>query len=105
MARVSHPWRNWYKLKRWLDMRESVLRSRPLCVMCERDGRVVAAVAVDHVKPHRGDADLFWFGELQGLCSPCHDSRKRAIELRGYDATVGADGWPTDAAHPANRPR
>lgn len=73
--------------------------------MCGEGGKVEPATVVDHVRPHKGDADLFWHGDLQPLCAPCHDGRKRAIELRGFDTAVGADGWPLDAAHPANRAR
>lgn len=96
-------YRRWYKTSRWQALRLDVLRRQPLCVMCAGDGRATPATVVDHVVPHRGDEALFWRGPHQALCSPCHDSRKRAIELRGFDTAVGPDGWPIDSAHPANR--
>jgi 5-methylcytosine-specific restriction protein A len=35
----------------------------------------------DHVRPHRGDARMFWDEtNLQTLCKPCHDTVKQAIE-------------------------
>jgi len=44
---------------------------------------------VDHVIPHRGDAGLFWFGELQSLCKHCHDSKKQRAERRAQSGTGG----------------
>ncbi len=54
--------------------------------------------------PHRGDRKLFWdSGNWQSLCKKCHDKHKQREERRGYSAAVGADGWPSDPRHPANR--
>lgn len=66
-----------------------------------RRGRIV-----DHVVPHRGDYKLFWEGELQTLCSTCHNSAKQREELAGFSRAASAtDGWPIDKAHPFNRRR
>jgi len=54
----------------------------------------------DHIHPHHGDVNQFWCGELQSLCRPCHDGRKRFAENRGFDSGVGADGMPLDPRHP-----
>lgn len=60
---------------KWQKAREGFLRSHPLCVMCEAEGRVAAATVVDHRIPHRGDQALFWDkGNWQALCKPHHDS-------------------------------
>jgi 5-methylcytosine-specific restriction protein A len=56
------------------------LAQHPLCAECERQGRVTPATCVDHVVPHRGDAEVFWHGEWQSLCAACH-SRKTAAGL------------------------
>jgi hypothetical protein len=45
----------------------------------------------------------FWRGKLQSLCSHCHESRKKRFEHRGYDNTIGEDGWPIDPRHPVYR--
>lgn len=51
--------------------RARYLSDHPLCVECERQGRVSAAVELDHVVP-------LWKGggnddaNLAGLCRPCH---------------------------------
>lgn len=56
------------------------LRRNPLCVECEKQGRLVPATVVDHVIPHKGDYEKFWNeSNWQALCKSCHD-RKTARE-------------------------
>jgi 5-methylcytosine-specific restriction protein A len=69
--------------------------------MCMQEHRVIAATIVDHIVPHKGDPDLFWYGALQSLCLPHHNRAKKRQEWRGYDTRIGVDGWPTDSKHPA----
>ena len=45
---------------RWQQARLHYLAEHPLCVMCSADGKVVPATVVDHIKPHGGNAALFW---------------------------------------------
>jgi 5-methylcytosine-specific restriction enzyme A len=60
----------------WQQARLSYLSSHPLCVACEAEGRVRAAVVVDHVVPHRGNAELFWDeSNWQALCKWHHDQK------------------------------
>lgn len=67
---------------KWQKAREAYLSKHPLCVYCEREGRVTAATVVDHKVPHRGDMKLFWDSDnnWQSLCKPCHDSVKQREE-------------------------
>jgi 5-methylcytosine-specific restriction enzyme A len=70
----------WYHLARWYHhdygLRTKALQLCPFCVACAREGRVEAAVDVDHVVPHRGDPSRFWdLANLEGLCK-AHHSRK-----------------------------
>lgn len=66
---------------RWQKARAIYLRAHPMCVFCQREGRVVEARIVDHIKPHGGNERLFWDeNNWQGLCKPCHDSVKAKIE-------------------------
>lgn len=89
---------------RWDKARRSYLVSHPLCVMCKSDGSLVPATVVDHRVPHRGDQSLFWdVNNWQALCRRHHDSVKQSEEYRGYSLECGADGWPIDPQHPANR--
>lgn len=70
---------------RWQKARETFLRRRPLCKMCEDEGRITAATIVDHIIPHRGDQDLFWDTDnnWQPLCKLHHDKVKQAEEKSG----------------------
>lgn len=73
---------------RWQKARDGYLRSHPLCVHCERAGRVVAANEVDHIVPHKGDMVLFWDNSnWQSLCKSCH-SLKTATEDGGFGRKV-----------------
>ena len=97
-----------YNTARWRGLRQQQLTAYPLCAMCLSQGRVTAATVADHINPHRGDPRLFFDpANLQSLCdeSPylCHSSAKQSEERLGYSKAVGADGWPVDQAHPANR--
>lgn len=50
--------------------------SSPWCIRCKEKGRLVPATVVDHIKPHRGDPDLFWDEKnWQPLCKSCHDHK------------------------------
>ena len=65
---------------RWRKARKRYLIEHPLCVGCDREGKVTAASVVDHVIPHKDDMLLFWNeSNWQSLCKPCHD-RKTARE-------------------------
>ena len=67
---------------RWLRARGVFLMEHPLCAACEEEGRIAPAQAVDHIIPHRGDADLFWDEtNWQSLCIS-HHSKKTARERR-----------------------
>lgn len=70
---------------RWRKARLGYLRAHPLCVECERNGRVTAATVVDHIVPHKGDKALFWDSEnnWQSMCKPHHDA-KTAREDGGF---------------------
>lgn len=89
-------WRRWYGLKAWRDRRSHQLEEHPLCRFCEAIGIVTEATVADHIKPHRGDADLFFDGALQSLCKQCHDSVKQREESGGEVTIFGADGYPID---------
>ena len=68
----------------WQKAREGYLAKHPLCVYCQREGRVEEATILDHIKPHQGDQTLFWDrSNWQGLCKPHHDSVKQREEKAG----------------------
>lgn len=70
--------------RRWRRARAAFLQLHPLCADCEQRGLVTVATVVDHVRPHKGDQDLFWDEtNWQPLCGPCH-STKTAREDGGF---------------------
>ena len=88
----------------WDRQRADHLRLHPHCVMCAKEGRKVRASTVDHIKAHRGDRRLLRDPKnLQSLCRDHHSRTKQRIECRGYSDEIGADGVPTDPAHPFHR--
>jgi 5-methylcytosine-specific restriction enzyme A len=69
---------------KWQKAREAYLSKHPLCVYCEREGRVTPATVVDHIEAHRGDMKLFWdSSNWQSLCATHHSSTKQREEANG----------------------
>ena len=63
-------------------MRESLFSSNPLCVECERLGRVMLATQRDHITPlAEGGTDDD--SNVQGLCHACHEAKSMAESQRG----------------------
>ena len=97
-------WHDLYNDRAWRKASKAFLAANPICAFCEGRGKVTASQVTDHIRPHKGNLDLFWDeSNWQPLCLPCHDSDKTRIENSGFSDRVGADGWPLDSAHPANR--
>ena len=62
----------------WDKARAAFLEHHPFCVRCGEPGTVV-----DHIKPHRGDMQLFWdWTNWQTLCAACHRSWKQSLERK-----------------------
>ncbi|QMV26846.1 hypothetical protein GRI33_07920 [Brucella sp. BO3] len=60
----------------WRKARKEYLTLHPYCAMCGKP-----ATVVDHITPHRGNQQLFWWrGNWQALCKPCHDRHKQRQE-------------------------
>lgn len=96
-------YRKLYNTARWRHIRDHQLSARPLCEMCEADGKLATASVCDHIEPHKGDHDKFYAGPYQSLCKACHDGPKQKQERRGYVIGCGPDGTPIDGGHPWNR--
>lgn len=76
-----------------MAIRSSVLRYKPLCVVCKTKGLVSRAEEVDHIIPlHKGGTDAY--ENLQGLCKDCHDEKTRLDCGYNPRPRVGLDGWP-----------
>jgi hypothetical protein len=62
------------------------LEARTPIEMCLKDGCINAAVTADHIEPHKGDQQKFFFGELQYTAWPWRlASRRRGSESRSRE--------------------
>jgi len=68
--------------RRLQAMRRELFAANPLCVECQRAGRVRLATQRDHKVPlaEGGSDDP---GNVQGLCHDCHEAKSLAEALRG----------------------
>ena len=72
----------------WRKIRLAFLAQYPLCALCQRERKLAPATVVDHIRPHRGNPELFYDPEnLQALCKPCH-SKKTVRENDGFGHAV-----------------
>ena len=63
---------------RWRRLSKLFLLTHPLCVECQKEGKYITATVVDHIRPHRGDPELFWDPDnWQALCKHHHDVKTR----------------------------
>jgi 5-methylcytosine-specific restriction protein A len=84
--REREPWRNWYKLKVWLDARAAQLAQEPLCEthLLQYD-EIKPANVVHHREPHRGDwAKFIDQDNLASVCKECHDGEIQRGERTGW---------------------
>lgn len=83
LRRARKPSRRWYCTAAWRARRLDQLARAPWCALhLKAGGAMVLATVADHVVPHRENAKLFWYGELQSLCASCHSSIKQRQEAR-----------------------
>ena len=100
-----------YDTQRWRDLRKAFLQRNPLCVDCQKIGRVKAATHVDHVKSAAEHPELAWtWSNLQGLCHSHHSAKTAQVDRafgrqKGARYVKGCDlsGWPVDPGHLWNR--
>lgn len=76
------PMAEWpYSTATWKRLRLAKLSANPLCYACELRGRIIQAVAVDHVKAIKAGGDPFPPLEgLMGLCERCHNEKTNAVD-------------------------
>ena len=95
--------KGWQQLRQFILARDGYRCSAIGCGVALVDGRTSpSAAVVNHIKPHRGNLELFWDpSNLEAVCKNCHDSDIQSREKLGYDKRIGNDGWPTDDKHPS----
>ena len=71
--------KRFYNSRAWRKARERKLRINPLCELCLKEGKLVAASIVDHVVPIKEGGEVWDLDNLQSLCKTCHE-RKGAAE-------------------------
>ncbi|MBI5618785.1 MAG: HNH endonuclease [Gammaproteobacteria bacterium] len=76
--------------ERWKRIRRAFLSANPLCIECEREGKLEPATVVDHVIAHRGDRRLFYdVANYAALCAT-HHNRKTAALDGGFGNATGS---------------
>lgn len=92
--KMANPLRALYGTARWQRLRWSVLEAELFtCRMCGGSHNDTSKLVADHIRPHRGDLDLFWDrSNLQCLCKGCHDSVKQREEAAGGRERAGGGG-------------
>lgn len=87
----ANPLRKLYGTARWQRLRFSVLaRDLFTCRICGVLKSDTSLLVADHIRPHRGDVDLFWDeSNLQCLCKTCHDTVKQREEAAARRAGRG----------------
>lgn len=91
--RVEKPWRRWYQLPAWKEIRAGQLAAEPYCRRCRKRGSLVKANTVNHVEPHRGDWAKFIAGPFESVCATCHNAEVQREERRA-DAMKAKDRCP-----------
>jgi 5-methylcytosine-specific restriction protein A len=71
-----------YNSTAWKETREAMRSMFPICSACLLEGKVKPTAHIDHVIPHRRDADRFMVNLFQGLCIP-HHTEKTQLENKG----------------------
>ena len=98
-------YRKLYNNKEWKALRRKVLvRDMFKCQRCGiflTGGKTKPnSAVVNHKIPHKGNLVLFFNrSNLEAVCWTCHSGPIQSIERRGYDVTIGDDGWPIDPNH------
>jgi 5-methylcytosine-specific restriction endonuclease McrA len=76
--------------------RRLLLDERPLCRICEAQGRIVLAQHVDHIVPLSEGGDALDAANLQPLCAPCHSRKTAADQGKRVRWGCDASGAPID---------
>ena len=85
---------------KWSQARKRYLAANPLCVECSKVGLTRASEVVDHIIPHKRDHKLFWDrSNWQALCTHCHNSHKKRLEMSGNKIGCDINGLPLDEKH------
>ena len=66
--------------------------------------RGLTEAVAHHKKPRKGNLTLFHDpSNLKAVCWSCHLGAIQSEAALGYDATIGAHGWPVDDKYPTTK--
>jgi 5-methylcytosine-specific restriction protein A len=75
------------------EIRKRHFEQFPLCVECQRLGRITLATELDHIKALcNGGTDTE--DNRQGLCAECHDAKTARDMGHRPRLAISLDGWP-----------
>lgn len=87
-----------YDRREWRDfVQPAQLAREPLCRICRRQGRIAAAMQVDHVHPIDEGGDPYDPTNLQSLCDSCHSRKTRADHGAAVQWGCDVNGEPLEA--------
>lgn len=65
-----------YDSARWRKCSRDFRKRFPICQKCEAAGIIKPSQLTDHVRPHRGNEELFWDeSNWAALCNQCHNKK------------------------------
>mgnify|MGYP003333677682 FL=1 len=77
---------------------------KPLLKTHIASNRGLTEAVVHHKKRRKGNLTLFYDpSNLKAVCWSCHLGAIQSEEALGYDATIGAHGWPVDDKYPTTK--
>ena len=78
--------------RRYQNVARRVRIEQPLCLVCQAQGFTVAGAEVDHIVPLSQGGALMDRGNLQHLCTRCHDRKTQRQRRRRRRAAATVDG-------------
>jgi 5-methylcytosine-specific restriction protein A len=75
--------RRFYSSYRWQLIRKHHRSEEPFCRECKAQGVIQVAECVDHIVPIREGGSPYDPANLQSLCQPCHNKKRRMEKPAG----------------------
>jgi 5-methylcytosine-specific restriction protein A len=79
-----------YNSRRWRKHRKVYLTIYPLCVECEKEGKITIADVLDHIKTIANGGDIWGYDNVQGVCHS-HHNKKSGREAHAPKGVGGAN--------------
>jgi 5-methylcytosine-specific restriction endonuclease McrA len=77
-------WHELYNSPEWRAYSKDFRIRNPLCIDCLENNVATPTEVTDHIKPHRGDLQLFWDPTNHApRCKRCHDRKTSTVDGGG----------------------